>query len=141
MLLPVLMLVVALLLQPALVLYTRSVMWSAATQTARAAAISTDGSSAPYLEFCKRRLAAVPPLEIFHTGGEQGWRIEVKGAGSGEATVHVEGSLRPIPLLGVVASVFGRMDGALLTLEVDATSKVGPVWKSGGYESWISMWK
>ena len=62
-LLPVLMFCVAFLLQPALLLYTRSVMASAAAEVARAAATAPPGTGASaYQAMARRRLAAVPEV-------------------------------------------------------------------------------
>ena len=67
-LIPVLFLVVALLVQPACLLYTRAVMSGAAAQGARLAA--SNPSSDEAVAFVRRRLKAVPEVSVFHAGGE-----------------------------------------------------------------------
>ena len=77
-LLPVVLTLLALLVQPVCVLYTRTLMASTAGELARLAATSR-GSEDDLRSFALRRLAAVPDLAIFHEGGTRGWEVEVAG--------------------------------------------------------------
>lgn len=73
--LPLIMLLFMLLLQPAVLLYMRSMMERAATQTARV--IATRGSNtvvndAALRAYAVRRLSSVPHAAIFHVGADSG---------------------------------------------------------------------
>ena len=130
------MLLLALLLQPAFLLYTRSVMQQAAAEGARALATREVGSAGE--AYVKRRLRAVPDVAAFHTGE---WEIELSGdSTSREVRVGVEGRLCPLPLLGVLAQMLGEPDGDEVVLRVEATGGARPDWLEGGYGEWITMW-
>lgn len=142
--LPVAMLLLAVLLQPAFLLYTRSVMQQAASEGARVLATRT-GANGTDDEACRafvlRRLAAVPEVAAFHVGGEDGWEVTLEGdAGSSEASVGVTGRLRPLPLVGILARMLGEADGDEVVLRVSVTEKTRPGWLKGGYDDWVSMW-
>lgn len=140
-LLPVLMFCVAFLLQPALLLYTRSVMASAAAEVARAAATAPPGTGASaYQAMARRRLAAVPEVSILHAGGADDWQVEVTGLGEREVDVTIRGHVRPLPLMGVVAGAFGQVEGGNVVLEAHVAEQVRPSWLEGSYESWVSVW-
>ena len=140
-LLPVLMFSVAFLLQPALLLYTRSVMASAAAEVARAAATAPPGAGvAPYQAMARRRLAAVPPVSILHEGGPDDWQVEVDGLGQSSVSVRIRGHVRPLPLMGVVAGAFGQVEGGSIVLETSVAEDVRPSWLEGSYGSWVQVW-
>lgn len=138
---PVIMLLLALLLQPAFLLYTRSVMQQAAAEGARVLAtreVGGAGDDAACEAYVKRRLRAVPDVAAFHTGE---WEIELSGdSTSREVRVGVEGRLRPLPLLGVLAQMLGEPDGDEVVLRVEVTGGTRPDWLEGGYGEWVTMW-
>ena len=138
---PVFMLLLALLLQPVFLLYTRASMQQAAAEGVRL--LSTrEGSGAATddacVEYVKRRLAAVPDVPAFHTGE---WEVEVMGDASGKASVKVVGHLRPLPLIGVLASALGEADGDCVVLTVEASGGARPSWLEGGYCDWVKVWE
>lgn len=143
--LPILMLLLAFLLQPACMLYSRSIMQQAASEGARVL-MTYEGSTEVSLEACKayvrRRLSAVPNINIFHVGGPDGWNINVSGSSSSKkVSVEVEGLLKPLPLVGVSAFMLGEVqdDCVVLTVKVEQIS--AQEWVSGTYTSWISAWE
>lgn len=142
--LPVLMLLLALLLQPACLLYTRAIMQQAAAETARALiSRSTSGalSDESYVAYARRRLSAVPNVAAFHTGGSAGWQVELSGnESSSEVSVEIKGKLRPLPLVGVVAQMLGEVEGDEVVLTVQAKETSRPGWLEGTYTSWSSEW-
>lgn len=143
-LLPVVMLLLAILLQPAFVLYTRAVMQQAAAEGVRV--LATREAAGPVSEeacraFVLRRLASVPDASAFHVGGEEGWAVTLEGDASSEVTVEVEGRLRPLPVVGVLASAFGETDGDEVVLRVRATGTARPEWLEGSYGDWVAMWE
>ncbi len=143
-LLPTVLTLVALLVQPACVLYTRSVMSATAGEVARLAATSR-GSEEDVRSYALRRLAAVPDLSIFHErGGEtwdDSWEIDVEGPDEqGCVTVVIEGSVRPLPLFGALVAVLGTTEDGTVTLSVEMTQSVRAGWIGGSYEDWIGIW-
>lgn len=142
--LPVAMLLLAMLLQPAFLLYTRAVMQQAAAEAARVLA-TRSGEGATDDEACRafalRRLAAVPNVAAFHVGGEEGWEVALDGDGSsGEVTVEIEGRLRPLPLVGILAQMLGDAEGDEVVLHVSVSEDTRAGWLKGGYSDWVSMW-
>lgn len=130
-------------LQPLCLLYTRSIMESAAAGTARLMVTAT-ADEASCRAFAQRQLAAVPDVSIFHMGGPLSWDIEL-GYGAerdGSVLVSIVGSARPLPVLGVFAGAFGKLDGqGNARLEVEAAYDGRPGWLEGGYGDWISVWE
>lgn len=138
------MFVLALLVEPACLLYSRAVMQAAAAEGARALATSTGsrGASRESCEaFVKRRLAAIPDLAIFHVGGEDDWDVVMEG-GEGEAAsaVEIAGHVRPLPLLAVAMTALGQTDGEGVVVRVRVDETVRPSWLEGGYADWTSIW-
>lgn len=139
-LIPVLMFVLGLLLQPACLLYTRSVMRAAAGECARILATARDEhDEADCRDFALRRLAAVPEVSVFHVGGPADWELEFAREGR-QVTVTITGHLRPLPLLGMTIAQLGRREGAGTRIEVSVTEQVRADWVEGSYGSWTSMW-
>lgn len=143
--LPVAMLLLAMLLQPAFLLYTRAVMQQAAAEGTRVLATREEDGIADD-EACRayvlRRLAAVPNVPAFHVGAADGWEVAVAGgAATNDVSVEVVGRIRPLPLVGVMAGMLGEVDGDEVVLRVQVTSSTRPAWLKGGYRDWISMWE
>lgn len=142
-LLPTFLTVLLLALQPLCMLYTRSVMEAAASETARlmitAGGESQDGCEA----FALRRLAAVPDLSIFHAGGPQAWDIELSAsdAGEGQVSVAITGAVTPLPILGAFAGALGETNGwGDVEMRVEVSYAGRPEWLEGSYETWIARW-
>lgn len=145
MLLPSLLLCMALLIQPACLLYTTAVMQAAAAEGCRVLATrpcTTGSSEQAYEAFVLRRLAAVPDAGIFHQGGSGGWSIEMEGStASHTARVSIETSAKPLPLLGVLPALLGMADGSggvRLRVEVEIPTRAA--WVEGDYRDWASTW-
>lgn len=142
MLLPCFLILLLLALQPACLLYTRAVMESAAGETARVLATGGELDVESCRAFALRRLEAVPNVSIFHEGGPMSWDIDLDGAGGASGvSVAIEGSVRPLPVLGAFASAFGKADatgGVRIRVEVSYASR--PAWLEGDYGAWVSAW-
>ena len=139
-LLPVLMVCLALLVQPMCLLYTRCVMQSAVAEGCRLLATATgDTDDAACEQYVRRRLSAVPQADVFLTGD---WQVELQGnAESDEVGVQIVGHARPLPLVGVVAALLGPTDQAgNVELKVSVTRCARPGWVEGGYSDWTSIW-
>ena len=140
-LLPTLMLLMALLMQPACLLYTRAIMRAAAGECARVLATGYgEYAEADCRAFALRRLAAVPELSIFHVGGGEDWDVTFE-RGEGLVTVRIAGHLRPLPLLGMTAELLGSRDAVGTRLDVEVSERVRADWVEGDYESWVQMWE
>ena len=139
---PCLMTLMLLALQPACILYTTAVMESAASETARVAATRSGSGDGGCEAFAMRRLAAVPDAGIFHAGGTQAWEVEVDGGqGSSDVRVSITGSVEPLPVIGAFVGLFGERDGhGNVRLSVEVTRASRPGWVEGGYDEWIGMW-
>lgn len=140
MLLPTVMFVLGLLLQPVCLLYTRSVMRATAGECARVLVTARDANDeADCRDFALRRLAAVPEVSIFHVGGRSDWEVSFERS-DGQVTVRIAGHLRPLPLLGISAEALGMRDGVGVRLEVSVTEGMRPDWVEGGYDAWQGVW-
>lgn len=137
-LLPCFLTLLLLTLQPVFLLYTRSVMESAAAETARLM-ITSEGTDEESLKaFAFRRLAAVPNVAIFHTGGPLSWDIALAQAGESTECVNVEitGHVRPLPILGAFVQGFGKTNAqGDVELRVSVAYNGRPSWLEGGYDS------
>ena len=137
-LLPILCIMAAILLQPICVLYTRMVMASAASETVRVVLTGQSLSEADVVNYCKRRLAAVPEIPIFHSGGSEDWQVTFSDGD--EIAVHVKGHVKAIPFMSWLLSAFSASDSEGIVLEARAQAKLRPQWLEGSYESWQGIW-
>ena len=138
-LLPTLMLVIALLVQPVCIIYTRAAMRSAAAEAARAIATDYDGDLSDCRSYVLRRLEAVPDVPLFHSGGASDWSISLNRGGRG-VNVEVVGHVRPLPLLGVALAAFSESDGKGIVLRESLREEVRPRWIRGTYGDWQRLW-
>lgn len=138
-LLPSLMLLFALLLQPVCLSYTRAIMRSAAGECARAAATAYGGDVSACEAYARRRLRAVPEVPLFHVGGDADWTIAINRSSS-HVDVSIEGHARPLPLMGAVASLASGSDGSGVVLRVSLSQDTRASWVGGDYGSWQKMW-
>ena len=139
-LVPVVLALVALLVQPACALYTRSVMAATAAEVARLVSTAR-GTEEDVRDYALRRLAAVPDLSVFHEGGTGAWEVETEGPGDdGRVTVSVEGRVRPLPLLGALVAALGPSGDGCVILRAEASLDARSDWVRGSYEEWIGIW-
>lgn len=139
-LLPVVLTLLALLAQPACVLYTRTVMAATAGELARLA-VTFRGDEGTLRDFALRRLRAVPDLSIFHEGGASGWEVSVEGPDEGgRLEVSLKGSVRPLPLFGTLVAALGAGEEGMVALRVETSGDLRADWLRGGYGDWIEMW-
>lgn len=140
-LLPCFLTLLLIALQPLCILYTRSVMESAAAETARLMT-TVEGELDGCKAFALRRLAAVPDVEIFHAGGELAWEVELTPADeTGAVSVAITGAVRPLPVLGAFVRSMGETNGhGDVELAVQVSYQGRPAWLEGSYETWTSIW-
>jgi hypothetical protein len=134
------MFVLALLLQPAMILYTRSVMSGAAAEAARLA-VSADEDEREELcrSYVLRRLKAVPDVACFHAGGEGDWMVSTSVV-DGRVRVEVSGHVEPLPLMGALAQAFTERDESGLVLRTSVERDMRADWVGGSYDEWTDVW-
>ena len=147
-LLPVLLAVILMMVQPGIVLYDRIVMRDAAAQGARIL-MTSDGDDGSVEAFIRRRLGAVPQTDTFHVHGPGtcSWEITcMGGASSGEVTVTIGNKLRPLPLIGFGAGLLGALEeDGTLHFDVSVSMPAQDTWvaTSGAGSNpagWIGAW-
>ena|GEM_PF-65828 len=140
-LLPSLLILLGILMQPAFVLYTRMVMRSTAAECARVLLTASKDDEDACRRFALRRLDAVPDASPFHVGGRDGWEITFGyEEDASSVSVDIVGRLRPLPLLGITTAALGERDGDLLVLRTHVTERLRPTWFGGSYGSWQQIW-
>lgn len=106
--LPVLLLLVLLLLQPAIILYDSIVMQNAATEGCR---LVMTASSPRTIEedYVRRRLSAVPQADIFHVHGSAcSWNIAFDGnENAQQVRTTIATELKPLPLIKAGMDLLG----------------------------------
>lgn len=127
---PVFLLLLLLLLQPAIILYDTIVMKAAVSETCRLLATSSDASSKQVDDFVRRRLSAIPQVDIFHVHSNTcSYVIETSG-GEGQkiSNVAIENKIRMLPLISGALDLMGATEGGELTLRQSQAVEVQPSW-------------
>lgn len=146
-LIPVLLLLLLMVAQPMIILYNRMVMENAAAEGCRLMATATAQgaySQQKYEGYIKRRLASIPPVDIFHVhSGGCAWEITMEDdEDSEEVSVRIVNRLKPLPLVGWAADLLGATDKDHdIVQEVEVTLPTQPGWISGSGgndpEGWV----
>lgn len=142
-LLPLILILLALLLEPVCLFYTRSVMEATASELCRLLATRTANlGDEDIRNYALERLHAIPETTPFHKGGDGDWEISASGTeGSSTTEVSIRGHVPLLPFYSAVANLLGAaQDGAIL-LTVKVKENVRPSWLSGSYSDWVSMWE
>lgn len=149
-LIPVVFLLLLVCCQPMILLYNRMIMENAAAEGCRLLATATpmgSHSDEKYEGYIKRRLAAIPPLDVFHSHtGNKKWDIELVGdENSRDVCVSIINKLKPLPLLGWSSQLVGMCDSeGYLTQQVTATLPAQPAWvwenSSDSPARWVRQW-
>ena len=147
--LPVLMLMILLLVQPAIVLYDRMVMQAAAAEGCRLLATAqVEGATLDRCEdYVRRRLSSVPQQDCFHVhGGDCSWDIQLESDSEAGVLVRIENELKPLPLLDGASALLGLTnERGNLSIAVEVSMPAQPAWvassESGSSPSaWIGAW-
>lgn len=148
-LIPVLLAVILLLIQPGIILYDRIVMRDAAAQACRVLMTLPAGDDGSLESFVRRRLGSVPQQDAFHVHGADGcsWRIAFAGgSASDRVSCTVGNEIRPLPLIGFGAALLGAVnDAGNLEFEVRVEMPVRDGWLAGVSSGtdpagWIGAW-
>lgn len=114
-LIPVILLMLMLLIQPGILLYDRMVMQAAASEGCRLVATkpSSDSTDA-YKGYVIRRLGSVPQQENFHVHeGNCTWVVTFEGDElSSQVSVSIENQVKPLPFFDFGAQVLGLLNGS-----------------------------
>lgn len=146
-LLPALMLLLLLLLQPGILLYDRMVMQGAAADACRLLATSA-GDRAYCEDYVRRRLGAVPQQENFHVH-ESGctWNIAFSGdETSAQVGVEISTEVKPLPLIDVGGALLGLLnESGNFEVRVSASAPTQPAWVEGAIAggnpaAWVGAW-
>ena len=139
-LLPVLLVVFGLLLQPVILLYNAAVMNAAAAEACRTAGTIEKQSSLD--AFLKRRLGAIPQLSIFHDGN---WSFEYKLNSEDLNCITIKHDVTTLPLLGISAGLLSkRKNSHQVEQTVHVQTQIQPPWLSKSeksVEEWVDSWK
>lgn len=148
--LPILMGLVLLLVQPGIILYDRTIMAHAASDACRLLVTSTDdfGSAAEANEaFVRHRLAAIPAQENFHDHSSGcSWDIALSGGeDAANVSVTITNKLKPLPLLAFGMAAFKALDDeGDIEISVRRSVATQPSWvgESAGFDasSWAGAW-
>lgn len=144
-LMPVMLLAMLLLAQPAIILYDRAVMEAAAAEGCRMLETLAPGDEDAARAAVERRLDAIPDAPIFHSGG---WTIELSGGeGQEYASVRIEHALEPLPLMGAGMGFLGLTGpGGLFIHDAFRQTEVVDAWVvesrlGADAEAWIGRWE
>lgn len=150
-LIPVLLLLILLMVQPMILLYNLMVMQNAAAETCRLLVTATPQgaySAEKYEGYARRRLASIPPVDVFHVHqGSCSYEISLEGNEySSEVSVRIVNRLKPLPLIGWGADFLGMTDSeGLLRQEVWVSLPTQPSWVAGSGgndpEGWVHAYE
>ena len=136
-LIPVILLMLLLLIQPGILLYDRMVMQAAASEGCRLIATRPAGDSLDaYKAFVLRRLGSVPRQDNFHVHeGGCTWVVEFAGdENSNEVRVDIENQVKPLPFFDFAAKALGVLNESgnyFQKVSVSASTKSAWVSSSG----------
>ncbi len=144
--LPILMILVLLLIQPAILLYDRMIMSSAASEGCRLYSTARSDMVGTCEDYVMRRLSAIPQMDQFHvhTSGCS-WDISFSGGETSQVSkVEISTEVKPLPLLDSGMRLLGLLNArGNLVVEVDYTQTMQPDWVSNSKEglnpeSWVT---
>lgn len=151
-LIPVLLLVFMLLIQPSIILYDRIVMQAAASEGCRVL-VSSDGLSnsagSSTESFVRNRLSAIPQQDNFHLHqGACSWDIRLSGSESSETvSVSITNQLKLLPFFDVCAAALGIVNAeGNFEIKIETTYTAKDSWvlaneKGLSPSSWVAQWK
>lgn len=146
---PVVMLLLLLMLQPGILLYDRTVMRAAAAEGCRLMATNSSSDYAAIVKpYVLRKLGAIPQQDNFHVhSGGCTWDVTVTGDETASSvSVAVKTEVKPLPLLGAGAALLGMTNSAgNIVLEVTESLPTQPDWvwaeQGGSPSGWPGAWE
>lgn len=150
-LIPTLLLTLLMLIQPAILLYTRMVMEGAAAEGCRVLATESalEQNTEEVEDFIKRRLASIPQQANFHVHEpECTYTITKSGnEGTSEVSVEITSEIKPLPLFDFGLAALGVLnENGNYQLKVSKQLKTKAAWvqasgMAGDPAQWISRWQ
>ncbi len=146
---PLLLGLMLLLIQPGIILYDRTIMGNAAVEGCRLLATQTDAlgnATASSEAFVRHRLAAIPAQENFHVHGSAcSWVITLDGNEDASwVSVTIENKIKPLPLIALGAALLGMTDSeGNLSISVTHQMQAQPDWAHAQGQpaaSWAGAW-
>ena len=134
--LPVLMLLILMMMQPAIYLYDLVVMRNAAAEGCRLISTSTSDVSTNE-DYIRRRLTAIPDIDIFHIhSGGCTYEISIVGdEEASEVSVKISNQIKPLPLLDLAMKCGNALNAkGNLTIETEVSMATQPSWVSSSSE-------
>ncbi len=135
---PVILMIIALLVEPVCILYTKTVMDGACAEGLRVATTSSDTELIE--SYIKRRLKAIPEIHLIHKRGDDHSKISIdkkENYGLIEITCHVAA----MPPIGWCLFLAGQTDNQGIVLHSSLSASTYPDWIEGSYADWIAFWK
>ncbi len=141
-LIPAVMLVLLVLLQPVVLLTTHMVMASAAAEGARlAGVVPTSGmAETRIVDLCRMRMEALPPSPVFHRGDAGAWEVTFAEDDDGATTVTISHEVQLLPLVAQAYVLIGGDPDGAYTQTVSSRGRFAPQWVEGSYEEWSEVW-
>lgn len=141
-LIPVILILLLVLLQPGIILYDKMVMQAAAGQGIRMLAVLDEDSTKSCEYMVLSQLEAIPKVPIFHKGD---WKIEIEGnETTGNAKIIVSTELEPLPLMRAPLILAGTLNNkGCIEINVEVSQSTQPEWAiSQGLDpqSWPKSW-
>jgi len=151
-LIPILFLILLMLVQPAILLYTHMVMKGAASEGCRLLATRTSAgevASESYHQFILHRLGSVPSQDNFHIHSAGcSWEIELEGdETTQEVAVTISNKVKLLPLFDAAYSLLGLADAEGYFVQQVSVSQVSqPAWVTENElglnpEEWVYRWQ
>ena len=146
---PVIFLLILLLIEPGIILYDLTIMNSAASETCRVLATSSDEDKSKICEpFARRRLQAIPQQDNFHKHiGGCSYEISFEGNQSSDyVSVSIVNQVRPLPLIGFLSSITGLLnDNNCFEISAVSRQRVKPAWvknspAGSNPDYWVGSW-
>ncbi len=151
-LIPIVLLLLMLLIQPAIILFDRIVMKNAATEGCRLlstkTAVLSEGTD-PYEQYILARLSSIPEEDHFHVHkGGCSWNITLSGDESSSlVSVCIRNYVKPLPLIGFFAGSLGATnEQGFFEIEVKAEFSPKNDWVFSNEagknpENWVKQWE
>lgn len=148
-LIPLMLLLSMMLIQPAILLYNRSVMHAAASESLRVMATMPQASNKQELmkSFIIRRLGSLPEIDIFHVGIKDSWEIRLQeDKPQTKQKVSVSHRVRLLPLFDTLLRAFQVSGDGSIQQEITVESTSQPRWVQKSEwgvvpERWVKSWE
>jgi hypothetical protein len=131
--LPIILTLILLLIQPAIYIYDLIVINSAASETVRLLCTKS-GSNKNVEDYVRRRLSAIPQVDTFHIHSSGcSYEIQTWESGGNSYGVRVKNELKPLPLIDIGLGVMGILNSnGNLVIEVSREMRMQPEWTNEG---------